>query len=453
MHRQYPVSKAYSSRWSLFKRYYQPGKGKRRKNQVDTISPTIQTLKRRIIFRVSPQNCLSFPVLLNAWEKNGIDKEFEIVIREVPLETGEIRSGDVILFSFMTSLIPYIHNEILQIKKAGQKDIVIAGGGPHITGEQELARQVGIDILFIGAGERSFVQFGMDLTANRSLPLEYIQPSGSVYGDDFRNHIPVSRYIRTIPPLEIMRGCRWHCKYCSTPLYEVQYRDMDSIDACFREMKQRRMNRINFISPSSMEYGSSKGREVNVEAIEELLVRSHSYGFRFIEYGIFPSEVRPDTVTTEGMKLLKKYVTNKYITIGAQSGVDERLRELRRGHTVEDIEKAIVEARDNGLFSQLDFIIGYPGETPEERRITVEFIKKLNKKYRVRSHLHYFIPLSGSPYAFRLPTFLSADEKETLYRLRRGGTVIDGWVENEKQVLFYLEWLKENFPGYYSRYI
>jgi radical SAM superfamily enzyme YgiQ (UPF0313 family) len=217
-------------------------------------------------------------------------------------------------------------------------------------------------------------------------------------------------------------------------------------------MKKRRIIRINFISPSSLEYGAAKGRQVNPGKIAELLELARSYDFPFIEYGIFPSEIRPDTVTDSGMALLKKYVSHKFVTIGAQSGFNARLLELQRGHTTADIEQAAAISNANGFSTHLDFIVGYPDETPEERRETTAFIRKLNKKYLIRTHMHHFIPLSGSPYAYRLPSFLSENEKKQLRKLKTAGIATDGWISNEKQARQYIQWLKTYFPDDYSQY-
>ncbi len=405
--------------------------------------------KRRVIFRLAPYNRLSFPILLNTWEKHGIDQAFEIIIRQQPLTAGDLGPGDVVLFSFMTPNFPGIYDEIKEIKgKAG----IIAGGGPHITGDRELPLKIGFDTLFVGPAESTFLQFGRDLIDHRPVKSIYAYESGSDSYRDFNESQPFSRYLDTIGPLEIMRGCSWNCSYCSTHSHEIWYRDIRSIDTYLRGMKKRGVNRVNFISPSSLEYGAAKPGEINTRKIRELLELTHSYHFRFIEYGIFPSEIRPDTVTEEGIALLKQHVSHKSITIGAQSSLDSRLKELKRGHTAADIERATVIAIENGFSVNLDFIIGYPGETPGERQANIEFIKTLNKKYRVKAHIHFFIPLPGSTYGYRLPSFLSGEEREELYRLRRGGVITDGWIVNEKQAQGYLDWLKDHFPGYYSRF-
>jgi len=212
------------------------------------------------------------------------------------------------------------------------------------------------------------------------------------------------------------------------------------------------MIRINYISPSSMEYGADKPRKNNIKKIREVLELSRSYGFRFIEYGIFPSEIRPDTVTPEGMMILKQYVSNKSVTIGAQSSLNSRLKDLKRGHSVEDIEQAVVIANESGFSVTLDFIVGYPDETPEERQENISFIKKLSKRHQLKTHIHFFIPLPGSRYGFRFPSFLSEEERKKLHFLKTAGISRDGWVSNEQQAHRYLDWIKTNFPDYYDRF-
>lgn len=408
--------------------------------------------KRRIIFRFAPYNRLSFPVLMNAWETHGIDNRFEIIVREQPLTekpAQTIDKNDVVLFSFMTPHLPEVHREITALKETGA---LMVGGGPHIAGEQELAFQTGLDILFAGAGEANFITFGMDLLENKIKKKEIY--TGPPRNPELLNgYLPFSKYVKEAPPLEIMRGCFWKCAYCTTGQQMTTFRTIDSVRGYLDEMSRRNFPRINYICPSSMEYGASKGRKIDIGKIEELLELTRSYGFRFIEYGIFPSEVRPDTVTAAGMRMLKKYVSNNSVTLGAQSGSDERLKELKRAHTTADIENAAAAANDAGFLANLDFIVAYPGETPGERRETLQFISKLRKKYRIRTHFHYFFPLSGSEYAFRFPSFLTDRDREPLTALKKNGISRDGWVKNEEQVKDYFKWLKQNFPAYYSRYM
>ncbi|MCK5055473.1 MAG: TIGR04013 family B12-binding domain/radical SAM domain-containing protein [Candidatus Aminicenantes bacterium] len=409
-----------------------------------------KTKKRRIFFRVFPFNRLSYPVLLKAWECSKIDREFDIKIidRDDIFKKIDFKKDDVLLYSFMTPFLPLIHNEIAAIKSSGA---LIVAGGPHVSGEQDLAFAAGFDILFVGAGEDSFLRFGRDLLDNNIEKEKYHSRPGRE-NSNLNDYLPISKYLKTIPPIEIMRGCFRKCKYCGTGLQDVHFRSLNSIRSYLDEMKQKKLKRVNFISPSALEYEAKKGKPAPVEKIEKLLQLVQSYEFKFLEYGIFPSEIRPDTLSDESMKVLKKYVSNRAITIGAQSSLDSRLKELGREHNTADIIKAVEIAKANDFTVNLDFILGFPDETTEERALTIEFIKKITGRYRVKTQLHFFFPLPGSGYGYRFPSFLTLSEKENLLKLKKDGICRAGWIDNEKQVIRYFNWLERHFPGYYSRY-
>ncbi|MCI0470058.1 MAG: cobalamin B12-binding domain-containing protein, partial [Candidatus Aminicenantes bacterium] len=131
--------------------------------------------KHRIFFRVFPFNILSYPPLLHTWERNNIDREFEIIIipgREA-LKRIKFNKDDVLLYSAMTPFLPRVHGEILSIGKNSAVDIngagcpLIAIGGPHANGEQDLAFAIGCDIIFAGHAEDSFLRFAHDLLGNK----------------------------------------------------------------------------------------------------------------------------------------------------------------------------------------------------------------------------------------------------------------------------------------------
>ncbi|MCK4890071.1 MAG: hypothetical protein KAS97_09070, partial [Candidatus Aminicenantes bacterium] len=137
---------------------------------------------------------------------------------------------------------------------------------------------------------------------------------------------------------------------------------------------------------------------------------------------------------------------------GAQSGSDMRLRELNRGHSTKEVIADVETANAFGFIANLDFIMGYPDETAEEREETFIFIRKLSKKYKVKIHLHHFFPLSGSSYQFRLPTFLNNKDKVHLRELRKSGISTDWWEKHESAVRNYFSWLKIHYPEFLNKY-
>ncbi len=400
--------------------------------------------RKRVIFRVFPFNRFTFPVLLNVWEKAGIDSYFDIVISEGRVACKE---GDIVVYSFMTPHLPIIAEEIYSLK---DKNVLIAAGGSHIDGSTELPLKIGVNILFKGFGEESFKQFGNDLISGN------IKDGGKTYSrkvkTDLNKYLPFSKYFKMVPPLEIFRGCLWNCKYCQTGTADYSFRSMNSIVTFLKGLKEKSFKRVTFISPSALEYGSKIPGKPDHSSISELLETVASFGFNFFEYGIFPSEIRPGTLDKELVKILKKNVTNKWITLGAQSGSDERLKELHRGHSTYDVESDIEIANSYGFKVNLDFIIGYPDESEDEREKTLSFIRKLSKRYRVKIHLHHFFPLSGSEYQFRLPTYLKDEDKKNLHKLNNDGIVTGWWEKHEIAVKNYFGWLKDNYPEYLNNY-
>jgi len=115
-------------------------------------------------------------------------------------------------------------------------------------------------------------------------------------------------------------------------------------------------------------------------------------------FGSFPSEVRPGSVSKEGMALVTKYCANDNIVIGAQSGSPRMLQLIHRGHTVEEVFESAEIIVAAGLKCIVDFIFGLPEETSEDRELTVAAIRRLTKM-GATINSHFFYPLPGTPLA------------------------------------------------------
>jgi B12-binding domain/radical SAM domain protein len=427
----------------------------------------MKTVKRRIFFRIFSGNRLTMPLLLNIWESNGLDRHFEIRLLEAEPNAlsakclSGIRANDVFIYSFMTPHLPAIAAETSKIKARGGRQPLLAVGGPHASAEPDAAMGCGFDVIFRGPGEETFLRFGHDLLEGNIAPgSSAIYDGRTVPGAQGTEHgmraweryIPVSAYMRTVPPLEITRGCFWRCGYCQTGGGKPRYRGLDSIGAYLAELRRRNMPRIGFISPSALEYGAGKRSRPDMDQIQALLELSRSAGFRFVEYGIFPSEVRPDTVRGVDLGLLRKYVSNRRLTFGAQSASDERLKAIGRGHQLDDIIAAVESANSAGFAANLDFIIALPGETAADRRDLLALLKTLRRKYRVFFQLHHFFPLAGSPFARRRPSFLGVDERLAFGGLKKNGLASDWWLAGERAVKSYFRWLENKLPAVYDEY-
>jgi B12-binding domain/radical SAM domain protein len=181
---------------------------------------------------------------------------------------------------------------------------------------------------------------------------------------------PLSVSYNKLGPLELTRGCIYRCKFCQTPGIfgnKVRHRSPDNIFRAVEWMKRKNYNDVRFITPNAFGYYSLLPGKANVEKLVCLLdgIKRINKSSR-IFFGTFPSEIRPDYVTCESLHVIKKYATNRNIVIGAQTGSNRMLARIRRGHTAEDIYKAVYLTASAGLKPYVDIILGLPDEEADD---------------------------------------------------------------------------------------
>jgi len=397
----------------------------------------------RVFFRVTPLTRLSFPLLLNAWE--SIPGAPAVLVVNNPPE--EARRGDVVLYSFLTTQLPDLHDEILSLRK---RKVIPVAGGPHAAADPEFTRRVGFQSVIIGDGEAALTGLAHDLAAGLDLRPEY----NGGRCNDISKWLPVSHSVPTLPPLELMRGCGHNCAYCAVPLSgKPRFRSLDSARSFMRRLHGFGACRVNFISPSALEYRDPHSGKGPYDSVAELLTTARRIGFRHIEYGIFPSEIRPGSLDSEWVRLLRVFVSHRRLTLGAQSGYPERLRHLRRGHTIEDVEASVIVANDAGFAVNLDVMVGFPCESQEELHTTLDFICRMHRGYRVHTQVHHFMPLPGTALEYGFPSFPGIQDKERLTRMERDGLITGQWKAGAHDARRYLSWLRRFHPDIYEQFL
>ena len=71
----------------------------------------------------------------------------------------------------------------------------------------------------------------------------------------------------------------------------------------------------------------------------------------------------------------------RLIHFGVESGAPRVLRQIRKEATVADAERAVRLTRQAGIETLCFFMLGFPGETAEERQATIRFAERLNPTY------------------------------------------------------------------------
>ena len=369
-------------------------------------------------------NCnLNVGFRLTSKNRYSISKLYPLVggrlFRDFNELINNIEDLDVLIYSFMTmhrdSVLEEI-NKIIQIKKEKRlKRPILIAGGPHPSGNPKDAIKMGFDYVIVGEGEITLPKL------INKLKKEKVEEK-IIIGERVEN---LDEYNKIYPmtPIEITRGCPFNCRFCQTPQIfgkDVRHRSIDNIVKLVKNMGD-----LRFITPNAFCYGSKDGLKPNIEKLERLL-RELSKVKRRLFFGTFPSEVRPEFIKRETIELVVEYCDNKYLHFGAQSGSDEMLKYIRRGHTVDDVLNAIDLCNEYDLIPKVDFIFGFPNENEFHRKESIELIKYIIKK-NGKIHAHYFMPLPGTYFENFSPTPLDKETLKILGKLSQKGLISGSW--------------------------
>lgn len=327
---------------------------------------------------------------------------------------------------------------------AAPAGVLHIAGGVHATAEPLATLRAGFDLVALGDGEATFTALAAALGEERgyaTVPgLAFLDPAGRLVKTGPVPRYELDRY-RSFPwtrrftsPIEITRGCVYACSFCQTPFMfqaRFRHRSVDSVRAHVRVMRERGLYDVRFVTPSALSYGSPD-EGVDLDAVGSLLsgVRQELGEHGRVFFGSFPSELRPEHVSREALRLLKRYAANDNLIIGAQSGDEEMLRRSHRGHGVEPVIEAVRLCVAEGFQPNVDVIFGMPGETEDEAMATVRLAGVLAES-GAHIHAHTFMPLPGTPWRDRPAGRIGPATLDALDRLTTRGRLYGQWQRQE----------------------
>jgi len=358
----------------------------------------------KVYWRHIPQANNSFAALAAACEVHG----YEIDATDGP-------RPDVTIYSLNS-----INERLYRDEIAGADAITIVGG-PHASAcWREVAEYA--DYVVVGEGEYtlpallSAIEEGRDPPPGVATASGYVPARHTVLLDGYPPFSRVKGFV------EISRGCPFSCSYCQTPRLFGRCMRHRSIDEIARYAS--RFRDIRFVTPNAFAYGSD-GVHLRLDRVERLL---RSLDGR-VYFGTFPGEVRPECISQQSVELVVDHCANTRLHFGAQSGSDAVLRRLHRGHTVEDVTRAFDLCREHGLVPVVDFILGLPFESDDDQRATLDLVKTVTRGGK--AHIHYFMPLPGTPLEDARPRPLLAETEKVLGKLALDGRITGSWMDHE----------------------
>jgi len=205
--------------------------------------------------------------------------------------------------------------------------------------------------------------------------------------------------IKIIP---IQEGCLWNCTYCATKLARKLLQSFPPRDIYLeiQDAVKKNLRIIYFTGTDLAVYGVDLGID-----LADLL-----YGVRELEgdFYIRVGMANPGIINKFIDKLLDSYdhpKIFKFFHIPVQSGSNDVLRSMRRGYTIEEFYELVEKIRKRYYEASIatDIIVGYPIETEEDFKKTLEMIEEIKfdvinlSKFwpRPKTPAFYIKPLKG----------------------------------------------------------
>ncbi|HTJ39243.1 MAG TPA: TIGR04013 family B12-binding domain/radical SAM domain-containing protein [Dactylosporangium sp.] len=383
-------------------------------------------------------------VLLAALEEHDTATRYEVVFAESAAATVEaIQRAQaervLVLWSFYSPDAAALAEELAIIKERAPGAVHVAGG-VHATAEPVRTLDAGWDIAAVGEGESTLLALVDAAGEPKGIQgLVYRDDTGTLQRTGKAHREPLGRY-RAFPltykrmnPIEITRGCVYACRFCQTPFMfsaRFRHRSVENVRWHVDRMREFGKRDVRFITPTSLSYGADD-EEPNLAAVEELLA-SCKEGIGpdgRVFFGSFPSEIRPEHMSVEALRLVKRYCANDNLIVGAQSGSERVLEAAKRGHDVESVRRAVRLGIAEGFRINVDMIFGMPGEDPADAEASLKLAQEL-AGLGARIHSHVFMPLPGTPWRDAPAGDVDPETIRAVSRLAQQGALYGHW---EKQ--------------------
>jgi tRNA-2-methylthio-N6-dimethylallyladenosine synthase len=218
--------------------------------------------------------------------------------------------------------------------------------------------------------------------------------------------LPARRGSRFRAWLTVMYGCNNFCSYCIVPYVRGRERSRgpDAILGEFRGLVENGCKDITLLGQNVNSYGKTLGDPISFsELLRRLDAVDGDYRLRFMTS--HPKDATHELIDTMAGG---RHISH-HLHLPVQSGSNRILKAMNRGYTRESylalVEYAKKKIPDLSLTS--DIIVGFPGETYEEFRQTVDLIRQVEF-----TSLFTFIysPREGTR-AAKLPDPVPAEEK------------------------------------------
>ncbi|MGC8871020.1 MAG: 30S ribosomal protein S12 methylthiotransferase RimO [Brevinematia bacterium] len=261
-----------------------------------------------------------------------------------------------------------------ELKKKGKEQKLIVFGCLAERYKEELLREIP-EIDFI-SGVKDYLSL-LGILSRSNLK---ILDTSSEYRDIVFSEREFSRFVNREYPyayVKISEGCNHTCSFCAIPLIRGKQRSR-TIESLVEEVKFLADNGIReviLVSQDTSSYGIDiYGKPKLPKLLYEI---SKISGIEWIRlHYLYPTEVSEELIDTiAGIDKVCKYVD-----MPLQHASNKILRSMKRGGTKENYIELInrIKERIKDVALRTTFIVGYPGETREDFKELLDFVKEIS---------------------------------------------------------------------------
>ncbi len=261
-------------------------------------------------------------------------------------------------------------------------------GGPDLTYNKKNYLKAGANFLVIGEGEETFYELVQALEKGKSVGqiqgLSYLE-NGELTVNTPRTKIkdlselplpnreafPIEKYLDTWKThhgqsalnISTQRGCPYTCKWCSTAVYGQSYRRRPAKDVV--DELRLLVDRYN---PDTFWFVDDVFT-VSHKWLEEFHAEVLASGIK-IKYECI---TRAERMNDKVINWLKESGCFR-VWIGAESGSQKVIDLMDRRVQVDLVKEMLIKTREAGIETGTFIMVGYPGETIEDIRITAKYL-------------------------------------------------------------------------------
>lgn len=321
-------------------------------------------------------------------------------------------------------------------KKRNPEAVVVAVGCYVQTGEENIRKDEAIDLAIGNNRKKDLLPILEEYLTKRKQTVREYDVIDINHTDEYEEMQLTRTAEHTRAYIKIQDGCNQFCSYCIIPYARgrVRSRDEEDILKEVRGLVAAGYQEIVITGIHISSYGVDRGEPELLQLLQKL---QEVEGLSRIRIG----SLEPRIITEEfAGKIASLSKICPHFHLSMQSGCDSVLKRMNRHYdSREYFEKTQLLRKyyDNPAITT-DVIVGFPGETEEEFRITEAFVRKVNF---FEMHIFKYSKRQGTVAARmegqiteaekgRRSTILMEAEKEMSHAYRAG------YIGYETEVLF-----------------